>query len=90
MGLPNKSAGGEKRRAARHRTLLRPGRIFDTTNRFLLDCSFHDVSATGVRVRLMDDMAIPVVVMVLDVRELKSRKARIAWRKGRDVGLQFI
>ena len=90
MNLGVKTAGQEKRRAARHRTRLRPGKLFDTGNRFLVDCSFHDLSATGARIRLMDDKEIPATLLLLDVRELATRRARIAWRKERDLGLQFI
>ena len=90
MNLGLKTAVREKRRAVRRRTLLRPGRLFDTSNRFLVDCSFHDISATGARVRLMDDKEIPATLLILDVQELKTKKARVAWRKQRDMGLHFI
>ncbi|CAN5285870.1 hypothetical protein BH10PSE9_BH10PSE9_01780 [soil metagenome] len=90
MNLGLKAAVREKRRAVRQRTRLRPGRLFDTANRFLVDCAFHDISATGARVRLMDDREIPATLLILDVRELATKRARVAWRKERDLGLQYF
>jgi hypothetical protein len=80
----------ENRRAARYRTRLRPCRIFDTANRFLVDGSLHDISATGARVRILTDRQVPQRIRLHDEQEGTTRDASVVWRKDRDLGLRFI
>ena len=90
-GVPNGAASGnEKRRAARYRTRLRPCRILDASNRFLVDCSLHDISATGARVWILTDQQIPQRVRLHDEQEGTTRDAQVVWRKQRELGLSFI
>ena len=51
-------------------------------------CALLDYSVTGVRLELPEDMALPAQVQVL-IGEL-SHNARIVWRKGTTVGVDFI
>ena len=53
-----------------------------------LTCALLDYSVTGVRLQLPEDVALPAQVQVL-VGEL-SHNARIVWRKGITVGVDFI
>ena len=53
-----------------------------------LTCALLDYSVTGVRLQLPEDVALPAQVQVL-VGEL-SHNARIVWRKGTTVGVDFI
>lgn len=80
----------ENRRAARYRTRLRPCRILDVQNRFLVDCSLYDISATGARVRILTDQQIPQRVRLHDEQEGTTRDAQVVWRKQRELGLSFI
>jgi hypothetical protein len=81
---------GEHRRAARYRTRLRPCRILDVQNRFLVDCSLYDVSTTGARVRMVADHQVPQRVRLHDEQERTTREAQVVWRKQRELGLRFI
>jgi hypothetical protein len=80
----------EKRRATRHRTRLRPGKLFDLKNNYLVDCAFHDISATGARVRMLIEVEIPTTLRVFDENEKVTRNCRIVWRRDAELGLQFI
>jgi hypothetical protein len=80
----------EKRRAIRYRTRLRPGKLFDVKNNYLADCAFHDISATGARVRILAEVEIPLTLRLFDEREMITRNCRIAWRRDNEMGLQFI
>lgn len=51
-------------------------------------CSLKDFSVTGVRLELPEDVELPAEVHVL-VGPL-SHNARIVWRKGTLVGVDFI
>ncbi len=53
-----------------------------------LTCALLDYSVTGVRLELPEDVTLPAQVQVL-VGEL-SHNARIVWRKGTTVGVDFI
>ena len=53
-----------------------------------LTCALLDYSVTGVRLQLPEDVALPAEVQVL-VGEL-SHNARIVWRKGTTVGVDFV
>jgi hypothetical protein len=86
-GVPK---GSENRRAARYRTRLRPCRIFDMHNRFLVDCSLYDISTTGARVRILTDHQVPQRIRLHDEQEATTRDALVVWRKQRELGLRFV
>lgn len=90
-GVANGAAiARENRRAARYRTRLRPCRILDAQNRFLVDCSLYDISTSGARVRMVADHQIPQRVRLHDEQEGTTREAQVIWRKSREIGLRFI
>lgn len=80
----------ENRRAARYRTRLRPCRILDVQNRFLVDCSLYDISTTGARVRILTDHQVPQRIRLHDEQEATTRDAFVVWRRNRELGLRFI
>ena len=53
-----------------------------------INCALLDYSVTGVRLQLPEDVALPAAVQVL-VGEL-AHNARIVWRNGTTVGVDFI
>ena len=53
-----------------------------------INCALLDYSVTGVRLQLPEDVALPAQVQVL-VGEL-AHNARIVWRNGTTVGVDFI
>jgi hypothetical protein len=53
-----------------------------------ITCALLDHSVTGVRLGLPEDVPLPVRVQIL-IGEL-SHDARIAWRDGTTVGIDFV
>jgi hypothetical protein len=53
-----------------------------------INCALLDYSVTGVRLQLPEHVALPEQLQVL-VGEL-SHNARIVWRKGTTIGVDFI
>jgi hypothetical protein len=51
-------------------------------------CALLDYSVTGVRLALPEDVALPTEVQVV-IGEL-SHNARIVWRNGTTVGVDFV
>jgi hypothetical protein len=53
-----------------------------------ITCALLDFSVTGVRLELPDDASLPETLQVV-IGDL-SHNARIVWRKGTTVGVDFI
>ena len=53
-----------------------------------ITCALLDFSVTGVRLQLPEDLPLPTLVQVL-IGPL-SHQARIVWRNGTTVGVDFI
>ena len=51
-------------------------------------CALLDFSVTGVRLELPEDMTLPTEVQVL-IGAI-AHNARIAWRKGLTIGVDFV
>jgi hypothetical protein len=51
-------------------------------------CALLDFSVTGVRLELPEDMTLPTEVQVLI--GAVAHNARIAWRKGLTIGVDFV
>ena len=53
-----------------------------------ITCALLDYSVTGVRLQLPEDMALPAQVQIL-IGPL-SHQARIVWRNGTTIGVDFV
>jgi hypothetical protein len=53
-----------------------------------ITCALLDYSVTGARLQLPEDIVLPTQVQIL-IGEL-SHHARIAWRKGTTIGVDFV
>ena len=53
-------------------------------------CVVSDVSASGMRVRLERQLALPARVMLVDVAEGLAHDCEVAWRKGNEAGLKRL
>ena len=52
-------------------------------------CVARDFSSTGARVDLEGQQVLDAMVWLLDLQHRLAYEARIAWRSGLDVGLEF-
>jgi hypothetical protein len=53
-----------------------------------IHCPVLDFSVTGVRLELADDVTLPSDVQIL-IGDL-SHNARIVWRRGTEIGVDFV
>jgi two-component system cell cycle response regulator len=78
----------EKRRAPRRR-VLKDGKVITHKNCSVVDCCVRDLSETGARIRCQDQAAIPSEFRLLLPMDGIMRDARVVWRRGDDLGVQF-
>jgi hypothetical protein len=77
-----------ERRIAKRVDTLRRATLVSSRLSSSLDCSLRDLSATGARLLVDGDAAVPdEFVLVLDHRRLSCR---VAWRAKRQVGVRFV
>jgi len=55
-----------------------------------LGCVVRDVSEGGARIELAADAFIPGELFLLDLTIGAAFRSRVAWRRGRDLGLEFL
>ena len=53
-------------------------------------CKIVDWSQSGVRLRLSTDEALPSTFQVLFSRGAAGRACRLKWRRGKEVGAEYI
>lgn len=63
-------------------------RLDPRDGRDLISCSVLDFSVTGARLQLPEDVALPTEVQV--VIGTLSHNARIVWRNGAVIGVDFV
>ncbi|MBA3048188.1 MAG: PilZ domain-containing protein [Alphaproteobacteria bacterium] len=55
-----------------------------------MTCLIVDQSATGLRLRLDRNLALPDQVQVIDLARGVAIEARVVWRKGQEAGLKQL
>ena len=87
---PTPKVGGERRDATRRRTRLRSGKIVDARDGFVTECLVHDLSETGMRLRLPTGVALPAVFQVYDDQSGRLQRAELSWRRADEAGIRFM
>ncbi len=86
--MADPSDNDDHRTQPRRRVLL-SGKLVYGESEMTLDCSIADMSRTGARVRLSGPEALTDPIYLIEVRHGLAFKAREAWRRGAQVGLEF-
>jgi hypothetical protein len=81
-------SSGDHRRARRQRSLL-GGKLSFGEGYFTVDCIVRDLSSTGARVKVPEGQMLPPRLYFLELRSGDIHEARVAWRRDREVGLEF-
>ena len=84
------SSAPEKRSRDRKRTRLRTGKILDPHNKFIIECTVHDRSVQGARVRLLRTVRVPQTLRLYDDERQTLTTASIVWRRNLEIGLCFL
>jgi hypothetical protein len=77
------------RREERRPTRFRQGRLFNAYGGFLSQCVICDRSEHGAKVKVAEPLAPLKVVRLLDEVDKIIVEARVAWRRGNELGLAF-
>jgi hypothetical protein len=80
----------ERRREERQRTRLRSGKLIDLDGQFIVECQFSDMSPHGAKLRTMETPTLPDRFWLFDDYYKRALLARIAWRNGREIGVELI
>ena len=83
------SPAPEKRSRDRKRTRLRTGKILNSHNRFIVECTVHDRSVQGARIRLLKTVNVPQILRLYDDERQTLTTASIMWRRNLEIGLCF-
>ena len=82
--------GGERRDAPRRRTRLRSGKVIDARGMFVTECLVHDLSGTGMRLKLPPGMALPRTLQVYDDQSGLLQHAEVSWQRDGEAGLRLL
>lgn len=78
----------ERRSQMRQKSFLH-GRIYFNNRRSSLDCLVRDYSEQGARLTVSDSVAIPEVIELHVPHKDETRRAKIQWRTGHELGIAF-
>ncbi len=79
---------GERRRSVRNKSFLR-GCVYFNKRRGALDCLIRDLSDSGARIIFSDSVSVPDVVDLYIPQKERTVRARVQWRHGYEIGLDF-
>ena len=85
MGEPMR----DRRSSTRQKSFLQ-GRIYYNNRRSSVDCLVRDISDTGAKLVFSSAVTIPEVVEIYLSNKEEIRRARVQWRRGDEVGVDFI
>jgi hypothetical protein len=78
----------ERRITSRQKSFLQ-GRIYYNQRRSSVDCLVRDVSDTGAKLVFGEPVSVPDVVELYLSNKDEVRRAKVQWRKGREMGVDF-
>lgn len=79
----------ENRGAKRWRAHLRMVKLFDTSQRFLVECRVLDLSLTGARLKPETDRPLPLELTYCDGDERNFAGASLVWVRKGEIGIRF-
>ncbi len=68
---------------------MRTAKLFDRSQRFLVDCRILDLSATGARLKPESDRPLPLQLHLRDEDMDFSAAATIVWVRNGEIGIRF-
>lgn len=79
----------EELRIARRQKVLKAGKILAPGNLAVVDCTIRDMSETGARLAVGDQMATPNDFRLVVPMDNTMRDAKVVWRRGNLIGVTF-
>jgi hypothetical protein len=78
----------ERRISTRQKSFLQ-GRVYYNNRRSSADCLVRDVSDAGARLVFSGPVSIPDVIEIYLSNKEEVRRAKIQWRRGNEMGVDF-
>ncbi len=72
------------------RQVSKKGLIVYQDNHLNVDCEINDLTATGAKLSLHEDITVPSCFELIILPENTSKRAQVCWRVDRQLGIQFI
>ena len=81
---------GENNRRAPRQRVLKTVKIYRLNGAHAVDCQVRDMSDTGARIVIKDQLALPNEFKFVLPSEDSTRIAKVVWRKGDLAGIVFL
>ena len=81
---------GENNRRATRTRVLKTVKIYRLNGAHAVDCQVRDISETGARIVIKDQLALPNEFKFVVPSEDSTRIAKVVWRKGDLAGIVFL
>lgn len=79
----------DEKRIIRRRRVLKSGKIIFADGNSVVDCVIRDLSVAGARLEVPTTVGVPHEFILLDVHANRRYAAKIAWRRGASMGVEF-
>ena len=79
----------ERRPQPRKRVLLGAIATYDEGS-YTVKCQIRDLNEKGARIRVSSQQFLPEELYLIVTRDHLAHKSRLVWRRGEEVGLQFL
>jgi hypothetical protein len=83
------SPSPQDKRAAQRRRVVKRARIAFGDFVFVRDCALRNLSPSGARVTVTASHEVPDEFYLIVTADRQMRKAKVAWRRGDDLGVVF-
>ena len=83
------TTGENNRRASRQR-VLKTVKVYRLNGAHAVDCQVRDISETGARIVIKDQLALPNEFKFVVPSDDSTRIAKVVWRKGDLAGIVFL
>ncbi len=81
---------GREQRKATRRKLTTSGFVRPDGGFAIRTCTVIDLSDTGVQITIDEPRSLPSTFVFLTSRAAKGRRANVKWRRGSQIGAEFI
>ena len=87
---PQATSGGREQRGEPRHKVNKKGLIVYVGDELGVECEIRDLSATGAKLRLDNDITVPSCFDLIILPENITKKVQVCWRDDRDLGIQFL
>jgi hypothetical protein len=79
----------EEKRIIRRQRVLKGGKIIFADGNSVVDCVIRNLSAAGARLEVPTTVGFPQEFTLIDSHSGRSYIAKVAWRRGETMGVEF-